>query len=86
MAKIRLMTKNAPLFDHAGLVLRPQWSEVDLNALGQDGRFAIEKYNGQILMVHPHDAAAYADLVAANEKARSAQKSVASPKSSKKDA
>lgn len=90
MAKnIRLTTKNAPLFDHAGLVLRDgQWTEVDLDTLGRDGRFAIETYRGHIVMVHPHDEAIYEELVFANAAARGDKpKSPAPAKpASKKDA
>lgn len=49
------MTKDAPLFDHAGLVLRPAWSEHDVDEMGEEARLAVEKYHGQIVMVHPHD-------------------------------
>ena len=68
--KIRLMTKDAPLFDHAGLVLRPQWSEHDTDEMGEEARLAVEKYHGQIVMVHPHDAEALDEIKAKNAAAR----------------
>lgn len=75
---IRLATINAPLFDHAGMKLSPRWSEVDLDEIGQEGRFALERYAGgpkrdarhRIIMVHPQDGELYDEVVADNASVR----------------
>lgn len=76
---IRLMTREAPLFDHAGLVLTRSWSEVDLDEIGDAGRQAIEKYAGgptrdahkrPLIMVHPLDYDLYDEVCAFNARQR----------------